>query len=421
MLPRLVMVLLFAAIVPATLLAQSDNPFRLKPGANGTLCLECHVTMDDTMNQRHVHTPVKSGDCSDCHNPHASSHGQLLESDVEGMCVECHDDVIPDETISIHAALTEGGCVSCHDPHASDNPNSLVAAGNQLCFGCHEEVATKLDRARFKHAPAAGDCVSCHDPHASTSAEFLLSSDVGSLCADCHDTTSASFVERHMGYPVAGSRCTSCHDPHGGDTSSILLAGVHEPLTNKMCNQCHHDASSPNPLQTKKSGIDLCRGCHSDVVNETLTKNRIHWPVADQTACLNCHNPHASSEGGLLLASTKSLCASCHPETVARQEASVTKHAPIAEGKCGACHDPHAANDVFLMETSDSLQLCGTCHDWQGHSSHPIGPKVTDQRNMNLSVDCLSCHRSHGSPFKAFSHLDPGGDLCVGCHQGVAR
>ncbi len=412
-------ILLVAVVGPVA--AQSQNPYRLKPGATGQLCLECHLAVQETMNRPHVHTPVKAGDCSDCHNPHASSHGQLLEEEISAICTSCHADVVPEETKSIHESVVGGNCVVCHDPHASDNPNSLVAPGNELCFSCHEQLAQEIGRHEFQHSPVVDDCLSCHDPHAATSEEFLLKAEMGELCGECHDTAAASFVERHMGYPVADSRCSSCHDPHGSSKAGILMAGVHEPLTNKMCNQCHMDSSSPNALAVKRTGADLCRGCHSDVVNETRTRNRIHWPVADETACLNCHNPHASNETALLLEPTKQLCGSCHPDTIAMQEASMTKHAPIDAGECSACHAPHAADNVFLLQAASIDDTCGTCHDWKGHSSHPIGEKVTDQRNMNLKVDCLSCHRSHGSPFKAFAHLDPGGDLCVSCHEEVAR
>ena len=53
--------------------APEGNPFKLKPGANGKVCLGCHVDFEETIKQAFVHTPVKSGDCSDCHDPHKGS------------------------------------------------------------------------------------------------------------------------------------------------------------------------------------------------------------------------------------------------------------------------------------------------------------------------------------------------------------
>jgi len=196
---------------------------------------------------------------------------------------------------------------------------------------------------------------------------------------------------------------------------------VHRPVANKMCNQCHQDPSSPGALTPKKPGFELCRGCHSTLINEILARNRVHWPALDQTGCLNCHNPHASPQKALLAKPTKSLCRSCHADTLERQEKSLSKHPPAEEGQCETCHDPHASDQVFLLQAGNVLALCDSCHDYGKHSSHPIGGKIVDPRNRNLTLDCESCHRAHGSPFKAFTTADPGADLCVQCHQELRR
>lgn len=409
--------LVLALLAPVAALAQ--NPYRLKPGAQGKVCISCHTEFEEQMKLASVHTPVKSGECSDCHNPHAASHGQLLATDKAQICADCHADVVPEEAGSVHAAIVESGCVICHDPHASDNPNVLLQRGNQLCFECHDDVAATVNEAEFSHSPVVESCLTCHDPHASTSSDFLLTKETGSLCSDCHNPRRASFVERHQGYDVAGSRCSSCHDPHGSDTSGILLAEVHEPVTTKKCNQCHGEPAAG--LDLKRTGINMCRGCHAKTVNEAFASNEIHWPIAGGEACLSCHSPHASSQKGLLHGHPTEMCGECHRETVKWQEASLAVHAPVADGDCTACHASHAADNPLLMESADVIELCGACHDWETHSSHPIGPEIVDQRNPNLIVDCLSCHRSHGSTFKALSHDDPDGALCVQCHQEMAR
>ena len=401
--------------------AFADNPYRLKPGATGDLCLECHLTVQETMKLPYVHTPLKAGNCSDCHNPHTSAHGQLLAAEAGEICSNCHGDVVPDDPRSVHAAIIESSCITCHDPHASQHENGLAEAGNQLCFSCHDAMATKLGNARFPHPPAADSCLTCHDPHASTKAEFLLTQETSALCADCHDASNASFVERHMGYPVAESRCTSCHDPHGGETSGIFLANVHAPLTRKMCNQCHQASSSPDALATKKAGVELCRSCHSKEVNAIEASDRLHWPVADDTSCLHCHSPHASNEDALLFMPTKELCGSCHENSVKMLDAAAFKHAPAQEGSCSVCHAPHASDNPLLMQSARVDDLCATCHDWSSHSSHPIGEGYVDQRNMNVTMNCLSCHEAHGSPFRSFAIKDPAGDLCVECHQQITK
>lgn len=401
--------------------ASAQNPFRLKPGARGQKCLECHVTFEETMARPHVHSPVAAGSCSDCHDPHASSHARLLADDANDICVECHTDTVPEEAKSVHEAILGGNCVSCHDPHAADNPNNLVAAGNELCAVCHDDIAEAASSARFKHSPVEDSCLTCHDPHASTEAEFLLAADVPELCETCHDSSASSFKAQHMGYPVGEASCSSCHDPHGSDNGAILWANVHEPISNKMCSQCHNDPSSPEALETKSDRVDLCRGCHSRMVNESLAQSRLHGPLVAGQACLSCHSPHASPEAGLLVDSTAAMCGSCHESTIRRQQSSQSKHDPIESGDCNLCHSPHSSNSEFLLVADEVAEVCAACHDWEAHSSHPIGPDVKDPRNENLGVDCLSCHRTHGSAHKSFTHYEPKRDLCVECHENYRR
>jgi len=418
---RALLVLLAVPLLGATVPPAGPNPHRLKPGAQGRLCLECHTTFQDTVKLPFVHTPVKSGNCVDCHSPHASDHGKLLSADANALCARCHAGRIPEKALSVHAPVAAGECVKCHDPHASTNRNTLRIPGNQICAGCHQELFAAATQSKFRHSPAGKDCLGCHDPHASGRSPFLLKKEVPALCSGCHRTDQPAFVKQHMNYPVARGRCTSCHDPHGSNNSGLLWATVHSPVAGKMCRQCHPDPSSPTALATRKTGFELCRGCHSALLNETLSRNRVHYPAVDRVGCLNCHNPHASAQKALLLKPTKDLCRSCHADTVARQERSLTRHPPADEGQCGSCHSPHASDHVFLLQAGDLLELCGTCHDYKKHASHPIGDKVVDQRNPNLTVNCRSCHRTHGSEFKAFTYADPGADLCVQCHQDLRR
>jgi len=311
--------------------------------------------------------------------------------------------------------------VKCHDPHGSKHEKLLRVPRTDQCLSCHEDVRLAVAGSEFKHAPAQRDCLGCHDPHATSKARTLLVQGVPEVCVRCHNPAQPIFAKAHAGYPVAKARCTSCHDPHGSKNRGLLWQSVHRPVATKMCSQCHEEPSSPSALKTRKSGSDLCRGCHNDLYNETFSKKRIHWPVVDQSSCGHCHNPHASKTDKLLSSPQGTLCGSCHSDAVARQERSQTHHPPIADGDCSTCHAPHASDSGFLLAASDIGELCGACHDWQKHSTHPIGEKVVDPRNRNLTLDCLSCHRTHGTPFPHLAHFDSKADLCVQCHADLAR
>ncbi len=396
--------------------ASSQNKFRLKPGAKGKVCLTCHPAFEKTLKLPFVHTPVKAGDCSDCHNPHTSSHGKLLAEDANKICNTCHEGIVPEKARSVHKVAVEGNCVQCHDPHASNNKFNLTKPGKELCFQCHKSIADSVSGIKFGHSPVEKGCLTCHSPHASSEAVSLLKTGVPSLCTGCHKTDRQTFARRHENYPVAKAGCTSCHNPHGSNVAGILWQNVHPPVAKQMCNQCHLPSSSPDALKVKRAGYELCRGCHNDMVNDTFRKKRIHWPLVDKSACMNCHSPHASKETGLLKDSTIAVCGSCHADTIERQEKSLTKHEPITQGNCAGCHSPHSSNQVFLFDNASVIDMCGACHEWHKHSSHPIGKKVRDKRNKNLPVECDSCHRSHGTEFKYFMHFSEKSDVCVQCH-----
>lgn len=419
---RAALLLLVAAGLLLTLgVVRAQNPYKLKPEARGGACLECHVDFQETMARPHVHSPVKAGDCSDCHNPHASTHGKLLATDPGAICLECHDDSGAGSAHSAHPAVVEGDCVACHDPHASDHPNQLHARGEELCFACHSDVSDRVASNRFDHAPVKDDCLTCHDPHASAEFPALLTRGEPALCVECHDPNGKAFSEQHLGYPVGEARCTSCHAAHGSDVGGILLGNIHEPIRNKMCRQCHGDAESADPLALGAEGLELCRGCHADTVNDVMLARRVHWPVVDDRSCLNCHAAHASTEDGLLQEPMKLLCGNCHGDVIEGDAASPGSHAPVEEGSCTACHSPHASEHEFLLAADSGMELCGTCHDWQAHSSHPIGAEAVDQRNPNLTLDCNSCHRSHGAPHEKIAHFETRRELCVQCHENFRR
>lgn len=410
------------SVTVAFVRSEAQGKFKLKPGAQGALCLDCHTAFAKKLKSAHVHTPLKKGECVGCHSPHASDHGRLLSADPGRICSECHAAVIPEKAKSSHKVVADGNCVKCHDPHAADSRYNLKVAGNKLCSECHKELGTAAQKAKYRHSPVKAGCLSCHDPHGSAAAPALLKKDVPGLCKGCHQTDKPFFRKVHENYPVADAQCTSCHNPHGSNKRALLYDTVHAPVANRVCNQCHESPTSPTPFKTKKAGFELCRGCHYDTVNAALSKNRIHWPLVDRQGCISCHSPHASKQSALLKQDTMTnLCRTCHQDTIERQEKAVSKHNPVDTGMCMVCHFPHASDNVLLFNQEDVNELCGTCHDFSHHSTHPIGEKTLDPRNKNLSLDCLSCHKAHGSDQKRLTHFQFGTDLCVQCHQELKR
>jgi predicted CXXCH cytochrome family protein len=414
-------VALLVFLSAAAIARSQQNPYRLKEPDQKKLCLQCHTDFEQKLRSRYVHTPVRSGECSSCHDAHVSSHGKLLSADPREICIQCHAEVIPAKARSIHKVAADGDCRKCHDPHASNNPANLLAIGSELCFTCHAGLGDAIRHAKFKHTPVEQGCDTCHVPHASESSERLLRSDGPGMCVTCHKADTAAFRAAHMSYPVQTASCSSCHDPHGSSQPALLLSNVHQPLGSRSCTQCHANPESATPFATKRQGYELCRGCHTEAVNSMLAKKQLHWPLADRTGCANCHSPHASKHGKLVKSETPELCGNCHADTLQRIGGVAAKHAPVEGGSCAACHSPHGSDTVNLLGQASIVQTCTTCHDYSTHSAHPIGDKAVDPRNRNLRVDCLSCHRGHGTPFKYMLLTETNVELCTRCHTNVVR
>jgi len=423
MLSRTTLLLLSLAVTPGPLAraAPSRPPnLKLKPGAAGTVCLECHGDFEERLKKAFVHTPVKARNCVGCHNPHTSEHGKLLAAEPGAICASCHSGIVPKAPKSSHKPVAERRCADCHDPHGSAFKFNLAKAGNDLCAGCHAKVAQKATSVKYKHRPVEQGCVECHDPHGSARAASLLKNDVPGLCAGCHDTDKPVFTKQHMGYPVGKARCTSCHDPHGSEARGMLYDTVHPPVAKGLCTMCHEPPSASSKFKTRQAGVNLCRGCHGKKLNEIFDRNRVHEPVAEGT-CLACHAPHASPQKGLVKGNLTTVCGTCHADTIRRQELSPTKHDPIRDGSCVKCHDPHSSDIPLMFVSANGIELCGTCHDWQKHSSHPIGETKKDPRNANLTLQCVSCHRAHGTEFKHMVPYVKTSDLCTKCHEQFKR
>lgn len=408
--------------------AYSKDDFKLKPGARGELCLRCHETVKKTVKSSFVHPLVKKGDCTGCHVPHTSSHKNLLTTGTRKLCFNCHKEVLPENARSAHKIVVEGDCAKCHDVHGANKKFVLSDEGNALCFACHSDMG---DGVRFKHPSVAKGkgCLNCHDPHASTKSHFLLAKDVPLLCMKCHQTDKRTFKRTHMDYPVEDSNCTSCHNPHGSNNRGIVFDVAHTAVTERRCTECHQGPTTKNSLKTKKQTAQLCRECHRDITDQAFSKNRVHWPLVAKVGCLNCHSPHATKEKKLLQGSIVNVCGKCHGDTIQLQELSKNNPRneklcePVKTGSCTTCHSPHGSDNVLLLEQPfTSVDLCAKCHEWQTHSTHPIGEKAIDPRDKNLTMGCLSCHKACGTANNpAMLTFATTYELCIQCHADLRR
>lgn len=257
------------------------------------LCYMCHSDNKAKFTKhKYKHSPVASGMCLTCHNPHASKYLRLLVQ--ENICSMCHDLTKYKGNSVVHAPVSADMCSSCHNPHSSDVDKLLVKAAPDLCYDCHDK--TKFIGPTI-HAPVGiGLCLTCHKPHASNQKALLVSS-MNELCYGCHNKE--DFTRKVTHKPVAEGNCSACHLPHAGQNEALL-----ERKGNLLCRKCHPDIE---------------RKAHAVVGFESAghpVRGRVDPLRAGKTfGCLSCHLSHSSDSIRLFrykAANMYDLCMNCH-------------------------------------------------------------------------------------------------------------
>lgn len=391
-------------ILATALLLLAGSAFAAKVDVDEPdVCLMCHATVEEQLEAPHQHTAFAMGECSSCHNPHASRHAALLDDEEGELCFRCHGDIEEELASPVpHGPAADGDCGQCHDPHAGEFADQLAEEVPELCSTCHGEVDGFLERA-VVHAPVAGGgCFTCHNAHGG--AEGLLSRQVPDLCVVCHDTD-AEFAATHGGESVADSDCTACHEPHSSESESLLRPNQHSPFASGNCGTCHQTDQGFEVAQV----ATLCARCHRGTTE--FTEQPYTHILEREDSCVECHNPHASVAGNLLAAEPAVMCMKCHPTGDVDRQAF-----PTHDGMdCTNCHLPHGADNANYFVASEN-DLCKDCHEQAHRVSHPIGPEVIDPRTEE-QVTCLSCHQLHAADFEQYLPLNPKRELCIQCHR----
>jgi predicted CXXCH cytochrome family protein len=311
------------------------------------LCFACHEDNRDMMQENHLHTPVASGECTGCHDPHQSEYRFSLKDETKQLCFNCHDTAMFAGE-HVHGPVAVGDCNACHDPHASPHRMQLVAAPEVVCYQCHNERSDIQDR-RHPHPPVQEDCRNCHEPHASPS-KFLLAEQSPALCLECHEDIAESMHAEITHDPVSNGSCGECHDVHGSEHPMLLPA----PMT------------------------EVCYRCHPEFEEYIAQQDFRHGPIQEDD-CIACHDPHGSAYHRILKKyfpeefyvgyreENYAMCFECHNRQIAMEEETETLtdfrdekinlhyvHVnKIEKGRsCRACHQVHASSQAKHIRIS---------------------------------------------------------------------
>ncbi len=271
---------------------------------------------------------------------------------------------------------------------------SSAYSEESACLPCHAKVA----QIPHVHFPVANNyCDSCHTvqpEHLTTQKKEFVTTDPSSdTCYSCHDPMDSNPVVH--GALKNKNACTFCHNPHGSALNSFLRD---EPA--KLCTSCH---TSLIPAGSSKHGaLDLER------------------------SCLNCHTPH-SSKNQRLLTKQGGDCLSCHDQKQGQIPNMKQKigdlplaHQPAKEGKCVACHTPHASvlTPLIRNQSGDSkpswnpniVAVCLQCHQALV-KSESVSPSETRFRKDGVVNGKTVRENLH------FLHVVKKGRACTVCHD----
>lgn len=401
------------------------------------VCQNCHAQAMVAPTGSGLHTPVKSGQCLDCHSAHPGNGAHLLKLEGKELCLSCHGPKgsakvkVDPKAKGAHAVLRSGGCLDCHvSSHSAKNDKLLAAKPPEVCYGCHEREAD------LRHAPVKeGRCTECHDPHQSANKGLLREADA-KLCLMCHQgggaiQTRIDLNKPSIHAPVAGGTCTDCHaEGHGGSKPKLLVKAppalcytchdkpgpkekIHAAVKMGQCTGCHDPHAGEAKLIRSASGI--CTECHE--IAKLAPGEEKHAPVVEGR-CLECHQGHKSKHRLLLKADGDALCLSCHEKGAPkgkgrpREEGRVDLKAPVIhtalKSGCSGCHETgHSGNQPkLLLRRVD--KLCAICHERKDKDRYTHGAVK--------SGDCSVCHDPHTAKDKNLLRMADPKQSCFACH-----
>ena len=95
----------------------SNQPFGT---ANCVQCHDPHQSDSPKLMAKFQHVPFQGNGCDTCHQPAKDGKVVLTQTDTKALCVTCHDDKVKQiDSAKVSHAGAAGDCTDSHNPHAS--------------------------------------------------------------------------------------------------------------------------------------------------------------------------------------------------------------------------------------------------------------------------------------------------------------
>jgi predicted CXXCH cytochrome family protein len=219
------------------------------------------------------------------------------------------------------------------------------------------------------------------------SSDYYLKEKEPALCLECHTTSKKDLAPAHGNQPLGSSKCSGCHDPHSSNIPKLLREFSHGPYKARLCSACHPEPAN-GKVQLAAADVDaLCHDCHTDFKEEMEgTKSRHKLLSQSNRSCMECHDPHAANQEYVLKKPVQYLCLSCHVETP-------NKTTPASTPSQEAVNTSKGSDD-------------------KSHQYLKLSSKYVHEPAVK---SCLLCHDAHGSEFPKELRVSVR-DLCMDCH-----
>jgi predicted CXXCH cytochrome family protein len=112
-------------------------------------------------------------------------------------------------------------------------------------------------------------------------------------------------------------------------------------------------AAGVSAAQKRKVVSKQCLDCHA-TAKQWKSKKVVHEPFRDDAGCETCHKRHGVVGTLVLVQEQPELCYQCHEKAAGDHV-----HAPLKDGKCTDCHNPHATDAKALLAQGN--EACFTC------------------------------------------------------------
>jgi predicted CXXCH cytochrome family protein len=183
------------------------------------------------------------------------------------------------------------------------------------------------------------------------------------------------------------------------------------------CGECHRMEANEQgvaTLQLVEPTETLCNWCHYQTGNPKKKEGPLSThPPAKEGKCLACHTPHADTRPRLLKAEPAKLCPTCHQKLYEDLKVKPYVHGPLNVGSCDTCHVNHASPQPFLLKAPEP-DVCASCH---GGMDLFTKPKVVGA-STHLGIKqgtCHDCHSGHSSNNPKLMKKIVN-NLCIDCH-----